>query len=239
MLSVGVRTYRGGMKVILVPGFWLGAWSWDRIVPTLDAAGHDVTVVTLPGMESVEADRSNIGLADHVAAIVREVDAAGEPVVLVGSSFAGTLVQIAANERPESIALVVYVDALPKPVSARPDTDPSGAEIAFSWHELTADEQRDLTPELRSEIERRAIPFPAGPVRDGWEMHDRRRHLVRSLIVATGFSPTDLEQWRADYPGVGPEIDAHADLTLVELPTSHWPQLTRPDELAEILLGTI
>jgi pimeloyl-ACP methyl ester carboxylesterase len=238
MLSVGVRTYRGGMKVILVPGFWLGAWSWDEIVPTLEAAGHDVTVLTLPGTEA-DAERHDIGLADHVAAIVREVDAAVDPVALVGSSFAGTLVQLTANERPASIALAVYVDALPKPVSAQPGTEPAGVEIAFSWDELTADEQRDLTPEQRTDIERRAIPFPAQVVRDGWDLADGRRHAVRSLIVATGFSAADLEQWRTDYPQVGAELDAHTDLTVVELPTSHWPHLTRPDELAEILLGAI
>ncbi|NRQ50969.1 alpha/beta fold hydrolase [Aeromicrobium stalagmiti] len=227
------------MKVILVPGFWFDASSWDAVTPLLQQSGHDVTALTLPGLASVDIDRSDIGLAEHVAAVVEQVDAAGEPVVLVGSSFAGKLVQIVTDERPESVALVVYVDSLPKPVDAEAADEPAGADIAFSWDELTPDEQRDLTPDQRSTIERTAVPYPARVVRDGWVMADDRRYAVRSLVVATGFTSTDLEQWRADYPGVGDELDAHTDLTIVELPTSHWPQITTPHELVETILDAM
>lgn len=44
--------------IVLVPGFWLGAWAWDEVVDILRAAGHDVTAITLPGLESPDADRS-------------------------------------------------------------------------------------------------------------------------------------------------------------------------------------
>lgn len=67
---------------VLVPGFWLGAWAWDDVVAALRADGHDVTAVTLPGLESADADRSSITLADHVDAICEAVTAAGRPVVL-------------------------------------------------------------------------------------------------------------------------------------------------------------
>lgn len=150
------------MKVILVPGFWFDASSWDAVTPLLQQSGHDVTALTLPGLASVDIDRSDIGLAEHVAAVVEQVDAAGEPVVLVGSSFAGKLVQIVTDERPESVALAVYVDSLPKPVDAEAADEPAGADIAFSWDELTPDEQRDLTPDQRSTIERTAVPTPPG-----------------------------------------------------------------------------
>ena len=39
--------------IILVPGFWLGAWAWDEVVAALRADGHqDVTAITLPGQAS-------------------------------------------------------------------------------------------------------------------------------------------------------------------------------------------
>ena len=31
--------------IILVPGFWLGAWAWDEVAGILRAAGHDVTAL--------------------------------------------------------------------------------------------------------------------------------------------------------------------------------------------------
>ena len=36
--------------IILVPGFWLGAWAWDDVAGRLRADGHDVTALTLPGL---------------------------------------------------------------------------------------------------------------------------------------------------------------------------------------------
>ena len=65
--------------IILVPGFWLGAWAWDEVAAALRADGHDVTALTLPGLESVDADRSAITLSDHVDAICEAVKAAGVP----------------------------------------------------------------------------------------------------------------------------------------------------------------
>ena len=40
--------------IILVPGFWLGAWAWDEVADILRADGHEVTALTLPGLESAE-----------------------------------------------------------------------------------------------------------------------------------------------------------------------------------------
>ena len=52
--------------IVLVPGFWLGAWAWDEVADVLRVDGHDVTAVTLPGLESPDADRSGITMEDHV-----------------------------------------------------------------------------------------------------------------------------------------------------------------------------
>jgi pimeloyl-ACP methyl ester carboxylesterase len=32
--------------IVLVPGFWLGAWAWDEVAAALRADGHDVTALT-------------------------------------------------------------------------------------------------------------------------------------------------------------------------------------------------
>jgi len=55
--------------VVLVPGFWLGAWAWDEVAEALRSNGHDVTALTLPGLESADADRSSVTLTDHVDVI--------------------------------------------------------------------------------------------------------------------------------------------------------------------------
>ena len=56
------------MDIILIPGLWLDGSSWDKVVPVLERAGHRTYALTLPGMESKDADLSRITLRDHVAA---------------------------------------------------------------------------------------------------------------------------------------------------------------------------
>src|SRR5688500_17958959 len=95
--------------IILVPGWWLGAWAWDEVADALRADGHDVTALTLPGLESVDADRSGITLSDHVEAICDTVKAAGAPVVLAVHSGSGAPGYGASDRVPEQIAAMVYV----------------------------------------------------------------------------------------------------------------------------------
>jgi hypothetical protein len=45
------------MEVIMIPGFWLDGSSWDQVADPVRRAGHTVHTPTLPGLESVEADR--------------------------------------------------------------------------------------------------------------------------------------------------------------------------------------
>src|SRR3546814_15104741 len=74
------------MQIILVPGLWLNGSTWNDVVPLLEAAGHHPLALTLPGMESKDADRAGITLAAHVSRVVAAPDAADEPVLLVGHS---------------------------------------------------------------------------------------------------------------------------------------------------------
>ena len=106
--------------IVLVPGFWLGAWAWDEVAAALRADGHDVTALTLPGLESADADRSSITLSDHVDAICEAVRAAGAPVVLAVHSGAGFSGYGASDRIPERIAAMVYVDSAPgRPLGSR------------------------------------------------------------------------------------------------------------------------
>src|SRR5205807_2468914 len=133
--------------LVLVPGFWLGAWAWDEVAAALRADGHDVTAVTLPGLESVDADRSSITLADHVDAICEAVTAAGPPVVLAVHSGAGVPGYAVTDRIPEQIAAMVYVDS--GPATGALDPDLTAAEVPLpSREDLASEENLDgLTEE--------------------------------------------------------------------------------------------
>jgi pimeloyl-ACP methyl ester carboxylesterase len=112
-----------GAPIILVPGFWLGAWAWDEVVSVLRQQGHDVTAITLPGLESKEADRSAISLEDHVKAICDAVRQADAPVVLAVHSAAGFSGYAASDRCTDRIAAMVYVDTAPGVGALDPDFD--------------------------------------------------------------------------------------------------------------------
>ncbi|HEX6488234.1 MAG TPA: alpha/beta hydrolase [Candidatus Dormibacteraeota bacterium] len=220
--------------IVLVPGFWLGAWAWDEMAGLLRAEGHRVVAITLPGLESADVDRSGITLTDHVDAIVRAVEAAGQPAVLAVHSAAGFSGYAASDRIPERIAHLVYVDTAPGKGALDPQLE---GDKALNWDELTAEENLDgLTPEQLETFRRRALPVPGGVLREGVELTNDARRDVPSTMICTGFPSADYQKYAAetDWPSLA-GVRELRNLEYVDLPTSHWPMWSRPRELAEII----
>jgi pimeloyl-ACP methyl ester carboxylesterase len=221
--------------IVLVPGFWLGAWAWDEVAAALRSDGHEVTAVTLPGLESVDADRSAITMSDHVEAICDAVRAAGAPVVLAVHSGAGAPGYGASDRVPELIAAMVYVDT--GPAKGALDASFEGVEKPLpAQEELAKNENLDgLTEEQLETFRRRAVPEPGAALREAAELTNDARLDVPSTVVCTGYTS---EQYK-DAAKEGQEwLGGLADLrhvTYVDLPTSHWPMWSRPRELAGII----
>jgi pimeloyl-ACP methyl ester carboxylesterase len=221
--------------IVLVPGFWLGAWAWDEVAAALRADGDDVNALTLPGLESADADRSAIRLSDHVDAICEAVLAAGRPVVLAvhsGTGFAG----YATSDRvPERIAAMVYVDSAPG--IGPMDAEFEGVEKPLpSLEQLREEENLDgLTDEQLESFRRRAVPQPGGVLREAVVLTNDARLDVPSTVICTGFSSDQVKAAvREGYAWLA-GLNELRDVTWVDLPTSHWPMWSRPRELAAII----
>ena len=165
--------------IILVPGFWLGAWAWDEVAAALRADGHDVTALTLPGLESVD-DRP-IHHHDVATTSTRSATRSGRRGLpscspcTAGPALAG----YGASDRvPELIAAMVYVDSAPAKGAMDPDFD--GGELPLpSREELEAGENLDgLTEEQLETFRRRAVPEPGG-------VHARGGRADRTTRVST------------------------------------------------------
>jgi pimeloyl-ACP methyl ester carboxylesterase len=221
--------------IILVPGFWLGAWAWDDVVSALRADGHDVTAMTLPGLESSGADRSAITLSDHVDAICEAVKAAGAPVVLAVHSGAGTAGYAASDRVPEQIAAMVYVDSGPGTGASEPDLEAVEKSLP-SKEELEQSENLDgLSEEQLETFRRRAVPEPAGVLREAPELTNAARLDVPTTAICTGYTSDEYkEAVKEGYDWLGGFAELR-DITWVDLPTSHWPMWSRPRELAGII----
>lgn len=229
------------MHVLLIPGFWLDATSWDPVLPALRDTGHDLRPLTMPGMTN-DADRSGIGLADWIDAVVREVDAAEGPVVLVGHSGGGTVAHGVVDARPDRIARVIYVDAFPTGDggSINDELPVVDGEIPLPvWEVFDEADVRDMTPEIRAAFEARQIPVPAAVATDPLRLHDERRYDVPITIVACGYpSAVFAEMMAQDTPFLR-ELARIRDVEWIDLPTGHWPQLTKASELGDAIAGVL
>jgi pimeloyl-ACP methyl ester carboxylesterase len=219
--------------IVLVPGFWLGAWAWDEVAADLRAQGQDVHPVTLPGLDSPDADRSAVTFADHVDAICAAVESAGPPVVLVVHSGAGMPGYAATDKVPEKVAAMVYVDTAPGKGPMDPDF--AGDELPLpSWDEL-GENLDGLSEEQLARFRERAVPEPAAALRGAWEFTDETRTKIPSTLVCTGFTSEQYREAATEGHSFIAGLPELTDVSWVDLPTSHWPMWSRPAELAGII----
>src|SRR5437762_11858242 len=183
--------------IILVPGFWLGAWAWEEVASILRSDGHDVTALSLPGLESADTDRSAITLSDHVDAIVDAVRAAGAPVVLAVHSASGFSGYAASDRVPERIAAMVYVDTAPGKGALDPEFD--GVERPLDWSSIEEEENLDgLTDEQKETFRRRAVPVPGGVLREAIELTNDARKDIPSTVIATGYTSEAYQKYASE-----------------------------------------
>jgi pimeloyl-ACP methyl ester carboxylesterase len=100
---------------VIVHGAWGGGWEWSPVADILRAGGHRVFTPTLSGMgeRAHLAAREPVGLSTHIADIVTVLQFEQlADVVLCGASYGGMPVTGAADQAPDRVRLLVYVDAL-------------------------------------------------------------------------------------------------------------------------------
>ncbi|MDD9207616.1 alpha/beta hydrolase [Georgenia sp. 10Sc9-8] len=229
------------VHVVLVPGFWLGAWAWDEVLPTLRAAGLRVHPVTLPGLAS-DDDRSGIDLDDHVGALVELVDGLDGEVVLVAHSGGALPVQTAVDRRPERVRRVVYVDTGPMSdgVVAWPAA-PGTVELPFPSEDVLGEQglsTEGLDATALELLRHRAVPEPAGVAAAPVHLADDRRLQVPVTVVCTSLPAEQLRALLAagQIPSELPRVH---DVEYVDLPTGHWPMLSRPTDLGRVIADAV
>lgn len=231
------------MALVLIPGFWLDASSWDGVAPILERAGHRTHALTLPGMESTDVDRSGITLRDHVDAVVRVIDSLADgKVVLVGHSGGGAIAHAAVDARPDRVERVIYVDSGPLGSGGviNDQLPADNGEIPLpDWSVFDEEDLVDLDDALRTKFRERALPTPEHVAKDQQQLSDDRRYDVPVTVIACEFSSATLQEWiKQGHPYVA-ELGKVRHVDYIDLPTGHWPQFTRPDELGQAILSIV
>ena len=95
---------------LLIHGAWHAGWAWDGVRRMLEAAGHRILAPDMPGHVPGSAV-ADVSLADYVEAVVEAIQSMDGPVVLVGHSSAGIVLQAAAPRVADRLEHLVFLAA--------------------------------------------------------------------------------------------------------------------------------
>lgn len=234
---------------VLVPGAWLGARVWRDTATELRSRGHAAYALSLTGLgERAHLGGKDVDLDTHIADVVGLIEAEDlRDVILVGHSYAGVVVTGAADRIGERLAAIAYVDSAPlgdgqgmfdlMPPEA---VDGLRAQVAAGngWgmpfpgvEALAANGSLNgLGEAARSLMETVAKPHPLGTYAGTLRLTGQRAGAPKPILVA-------CDDFRALLADGDPWLTALIDdsWTRYDLATGHWPMLSAPRELAEVL----
>ncbi|MDN5917662.1 MAG: alpha/beta hydrolase [Pseudonocardia sp.] len=231
-------------RFVLVHGAWHRGSCWSGLVPELEARGFAAIAPDLP------SDEPGQGAEAYVDAVLAAVGPDPAPVVLVGHSLGGLSVPLVAEALgPQRVTALVLLAAMtPVPgtsfigrmrsadlmvpgydTGVRRGTDgttfwPAGAAADGLYRDVAAESSdaavdaavTGLRPQAWT-VGKETTPLTAWPA-------------VRTVsVVCTGDRVASPDAGRRDAAAIGAE--------LLEIRGGHFPMITRPGELADLLTG--
>ncbi len=230
--------------VVLVHGAWHGAWCWEPLVHELARHGVASTAVDLPGHGA--SARSLGDLSGDAAEVAATLDRVGGPAVLVGHSYGGAVITVAAAGR-DDLARLVYVTAF--------QLDAGEAVMDLALRRPEQGEVSLLGAAVRPRPDGTAVLDPDGCVPALYQDCDpaTQAWAVARLgpqPLATFTEPIEVAAWqsipstyvvctadRAVLPSHQRFMAGRAD-EVIELDAGHSPFLSRPAQLAALLART-
>ena len=221
--------------IMLVHGAWHGSWCWEPVrqrlhVDGIATAAVDNPSVTSPGSD-LHADGDNLRAA---------LDATPGPVVLVGHSYGGAVITDAGAH--PNVARLVYLTAFVLDAGeSLMQNDLTGGEdmklgeaILFDGDVVNVEPSRiveffyhDCAPDVAAEAATRLRPMSVAAM-GGVPRAVAWRDVPSTYVVCTDDRAIPVALQRSCAARIG---------EVVELPTSHSPFLSRPDDLARLLAG--
>ncbi|CAN6459973.1 unnamed protein product [Victoria cruziana] len=181
---------------VLVHGACHGGWCWFKLAPLLRDAGHEVSILDLKasGIHPATPDEV-VSFADYSKPLLDLLDSnpPDEKVVLVGHSFGGFSIALAADKFPEKISVAVFLTAF----MPHPSIPPSHILHNYFYVERGGIESEKISTD---ESNKATIPitmaFDAGLIRTHLYSNcsDQDVALATSLVRAGPFYREDLSR---------------------------------------------
>jgi pimeloyl-ACP methyl ester carboxylesterase len=240
---------------VLVHGGWFGGWCWQKVIPFLEAAGHEVYAPTLAGLAERASELSpDVGLDTHIQDIVGLlVDKDLQGVILVGHSYGGMVITGVVDAVPERIAHLVYLDTfVPRDGESMVDVSPLVIRLLLRRQGISDGWRVDppapgtygvtTEPDL-SWVRSKVTPQPLKTL-------EQPLHLKNPAIVSAtprthieftsgGFFFLLMQRIVAHILAPRALPPTEAGWRLRQLPTGHAAMITMPRELADLLLEVV
>ncbi|MDG4839153.1 alpha/beta hydrolase [Micromonospora sp. WMMD967] len=216
-------------NVVLVHGAYADGSSWSDVIPILQRAGLTVTAVQNPLTT----------LADDVAATNRALDRQDGPTVLVGHSWAGTVISEAGNH-PNVTALVYVAARAPDAgedyaaLAAQYPTPPANAGLVHhgGYGQLSEAAFLDDFAGGVDEVRARSLYAVQGPIADGL-------FKGRTTVAAWRDKPCYYSistQDRTTAPELERFLAERMNATTIEVESSHLAMVTHPETIADLII---
>ena len=238
---------------VLVHGAWHGGWCWQKVIPFLEAAGHEMYAPTLTGLAERAAELSPaIGLDTHIQDVVgllQEKNLQG--VVLVGHSYGGMVITGVVDAVPERIAHLVYLDTfVPRDGEAMVDVSPRLIRLllrkqtrADGWRVDSQGSYGVTTEPDRSWVLSQVTPQPLKTLEQ--PLHLKNPAIVsatpRTYIecISGGFFSLPMQRTMAHLLAPKALPPTEAGWRLRQLPCAHCAMIHMPRELAGLLMEVV
>lgn len=235
---------------VLIGGAWIGAWAWKDVTYELRSKGHDVYPLSLTGLgERVHLGSAETNLTTHIVDVNNLIEFEDLcDVILVCHSYSGIVAPGVADRIPEKLAGIVYVDTAPLPNGFKmlDFSSPEDQEKLQQTVESAGDGWRMPVPSFeelakgasiaglgdaeRARFTAKAVPQPFGTYTEPLELTRETPLDVPQLLIACSDFRKLVESGNPMLAFVN-----EPGWKVENLDTGHWPMLSTPNELAEIL----
>jgi len=232
---------------ILVHGAWHGGWCWEKMTPLLQAAGHTVNALDLPGHGADKTPLAELTLDSYVDMVCKIIEAQPEPVILAGHSMGGIVISQAAERLPDRISALIYLCAFLLQDGQSLFQVSRGQEESIITQNLTIIENgkgmvvkpeavreafyQDCSDEDGAKAASRLVPEPLAPSSTPIRVSAERFGRVRRIYIET------LDD-KALVPALQREMySATPCERVVSMKTSHSPFYSAPRDLAWHLMS--
>lgn len=231
---------------VLVHGAWQGPYVWSYVKDKLEKNGQRVIVVELPAHGDDTTSPATVSIDVYRDKVIEAISHLQEPVVLVGHSMGGVVVSAVAEKIPGQIKKLVYIGAfLPAnrqsllDLASQDTQSQLGASLIPSADHLTLDIKhenivsifcQDATPDVQKLVLDKFRVEPAIPFADKAILTDHNFGSVDKYYIHT-------LQDHAVGIDLQNKMAAAAHITnIYSLNTGHSPFLSKPDDVANLLL---